>query len=186
MKITVTNVGKGWLPPNAQPDADPLYSLVVEGMGEPIKTYDKALAVLGEHEAEEYTAKSGKTYWRLPKARTFPPQFPVKGGVKEFKADPAKMKQEFSLEVARNQSIQRQVALKAAVELTIADGTGIPTEVVTEYFNHFMGLLATPWQPTEDMTAEEFDQVVEEAGDFKKINPVDDDLPPLSAYEELS
>lgn len=37
---------------------------------------------------------------------------------KVFKADPDKMKQTYTLEVAKNMSIARQVAVKAAVELT--------------------------------------------------------------------
>lgn len=37
-----------------------------------------------------------------------------------YKADPDKMKQEFSLEKARNMSIQRQVAAKGAIDLVVA------------------------------------------------------------------
>lgn len=39
---------------------------------------------------------------------------------KQFKADPDKMKQEFTLEQAKNMSIQRQVAVKGAIDLIVA------------------------------------------------------------------
>lgn len=42
------------------------------------------------------------------------------GGTKVFKADPDKMDQDKKLAIATNQSIQRQVAMKGAVELIVA------------------------------------------------------------------
>jgi hypothetical protein len=66
MKITVKQVGQGWKPKD-KPDADPLYSIMLVDWSEPQKTYDPELAVVGEHEAEQYQSKSGKTYWRVPK-----------------------------------------------------------------------------------------------------------------------
>lgn len=117
MKINVTNVGEPWTPPSG---GDALYTIHVEGVGEPQKTFDKALAVVGEHEAEQYQSKTGKTYYRTPKPSGGYAGPRAATGPKEFKADPAKMKQDLSLEVARNQSIQRQVAVKAAVDLIVA------------------------------------------------------------------
>lgn len=60
-KILVKQVGKPWLPPGGK---DPLYSIMLEGYGEPQKTFDVKLAHEGEHEAESFTSKSGKTFWR--------------------------------------------------------------------------------------------------------------------------
>lgn len=46
------------------------------------------------------------------------------GGRPSAKADPDKMKQDKDLEIARNKSIQRQVAAKEATTITLADKGG--------------------------------------------------------------
>lgn len=131
MKVEVTNVSEPW---KFNDTADPLYTIVLKDYGEPVKTYDLELAKLGEHEAEEYTAKSGKTYWRLVKQSKW-----LGGGTKKFEADPKKLQQEFSLEVAKNLSIQRQVSLKACVDLVVADKIAYTGLDAT--FDHLMLLL---------------------------------------------
>ena len=99
MKIKVTHVGDAWQP---SPDADPLYTIHIEGNGEPQRTYDAALAVVGTHEAEYFKSKKGKVYWRTPK----PKEEQASSGAREFKADPIKQ-----------ESIEWQACLKAAVEV---------------------------------------------------------------------
>lgn len=71
MRIKVNKVSDGWL---SRPGADPLFTLYCDGMGEPIRTYDKELAMMGIHDAEEYVKKGNpekgykdKHYWRLVK-----------------------------------------------------------------------------------------------------------------------
>jgi hypothetical protein len=49
-----------------------------------------------------------------------PPQVNGQFPAREFKADPKKMEQDFTLEKARNMSIQRQVATKCATDLIVA------------------------------------------------------------------
>lgn len=67
MRIKVDKVGPGWKPDNAAADFPLIYTLYCDGIGEPIKTMDSELAMVGVHEAEEYPSKSGKMYWRLTK-----------------------------------------------------------------------------------------------------------------------
>lgn len=130
MTIKVTAVSEGW---RATPTSDPLYTIAVEGHAEPQKTYDPALNVIGEHEAESFQSKTGKTYWRKPgNVRRSAP--------KEFKADPQKLKQDFTLAVAQNLSIQRQVAVKGVVELIVAGKRDYKDLQVT--FDDLMGLLS--------------------------------------------
>lgn len=59
---------------------------------------------------------------------------------KVYKADPDKMKQEYTLEQARNMSIQRQVAAKGAIDLVIA---GRASDIVKTYTD-LMTLLSEP------------------------------------------
>lgn len=164
MKVNVINVGDPWTPPGGST----LYTIHVEGMGEPQRTFDASLAVLGEHEAEEYTSKKGKTYLRVPKA---PGSFTPK--LKHFAADPKKMQQDLNLEIKRNQSIQRQVAVKGAVEL-ISVGVRKYSDL-TAVYNDLMRLL-NPEQVLEE-TYE-----VEDQGDFAKF--LADDQPPVQNYDE--
>lgn len=170
MKINVTAVGEPWKP---NPEADPLYTINVEGMGEPQKTYDAALAAVGEHEAEKYTAKSGKDYWRSPKA--------FRGSTgKSFKADPEKMKQDHDLAVATNQSIQRQKAADIAAQLVMAGSR----DDLRSTFDELMQMIALPWRP---------DAMSDPAPPTKPglVKPPalqrakDDDLPPVESYEGM-
>lgn len=72
------------------------------------------------------------------------PEKPAGGsGGRVAKADPDKLKQERELEIARNQSIQRQVAVKAAVELVVSDK--IKLDELDTYYDKFMDKLTTPW-----------------------------------------
>lgn len=156
MAIKVLHVGEPW---KATPTSDPMWMITVEGMGEPQKTYDAALSTPGEYDAESYESKAGKTYWRLKGSKS---SYKGAGGAKVFKADPDKMKMAWTIETARNQSIQRQVALKLALEQNQVD----KANDIEEQFDRFMKLLVTPWQPVPQDT-------VTEAGDFAKINDMD-------------
>jgi hypothetical protein len=78
MRVKVTSVGIPWKPPQDQ-SADPLWTINIEGIGEPCKTYDPELAKVGEHEAETFTSKSGKEYWRTPKSAQKPATQGYKG-----------------------------------------------------------------------------------------------------------
>lgn len=100
MKINVTHTSEGWRPPKAASDFPAIYTIHIEGYSESQKTMDASLATVGTHEAEEYTAKSGKTYWRSIEPENVP------GATEKVsKADPAKQ-----------ESIEWQACLKAAVE----------------------------------------------------------------------
>ena len=135
MNVTVTHVSDPW---KFNEDSDPMWTVVLKDRGEPVKTYDSGLAQLGEHDAEEYTSKTGKVYWRLVKKKSF-------GGVKEFKADKDKMKQDLTLATATNHSIQRQVAYKGVIDLVVADK--IDLDDWYRYFGYSMELLeATDWR----------------------------------------
>ncbi len=148
MKINVTKADEGWLPAGAK---DALFTIYIEGMGEPQRTYDKALAVVGEHEAEEFTSKSGKKFWRTPRV---PNPYQGRGGAKEFKADPLKQS-----------SIEWQSSIKAAAEIVrdfkTLGGTMSPNPVVTTLDNYTMDVINVairivkvvemkPEQPFED------------------------------------
>ncbi len=137
MKIKVTSVGEPW---KATPESDALYTIHIEGHGEPQKTFDAALAVVGEHEAEEYQSKAGKPYWRTPKASGAFQR--AAGGVKKFEADPKKLDQDKTLTIATNQSIQRQVAYKGVIDLIAADKIDI--NAMYDYFGYSMELLSNP------------------------------------------
>lgn len=171
-KINVIHVGTAWKPKD-NPNADPLYTIHIEGMGEPQKTFDASLAVLGEHEAESFPSKGGKTYWRTPKK-----QWTKRD--EQFKADPDS-----------RESIEWQTSLKAAVEV-VRDyhmTTGPGSIDLKEYCKlvdkaavHFKNLINV--KPTSVTTDEEIEDTPEDAGDFAKINPVDD-KPPLDSYEGM-
>lgn len=128
-KVEVLSVGNAWTPPN-RPDADPMYTLIIKGQGEPVKTYDKKLATVGEHEAESYQSKSGKTYWRIAEPAS--------------EASSESYSKHDMLEIAKNQSIQRQVAVKGAVELTYSGIAQWDDFEMT--FDRLMRLLSRPWK----------------------------------------
>lgn len=66
------------------------------------------------------------------------------GGSRTAKADPDKLKQEWELEVARNQSIQRQVAIKGVIELIIHDK--IKLIDFDKQYDEIMTKLTTQWK----------------------------------------
>lgn len=188
MKITVTEVGDPWKPNDA---ADPMWTIHIAGFGEPQRTYDPLLATKGEHEAEVFKAKnSGKEYWRTPKGSqpAQATQAQTTGGAtptKSYTADPKKLKQEFALEVAKNQSIQRQVALKACVEL-ICYGKREYAELA-DTFHEAMGLLYPGYKKTDgEVPPAEDGETMVDQGDFAKTtHEADDDLtPPAELYDE--
>lgn len=100
-KIKVTQASQGW---KARPTSDPLFTIHIEGEGEPQRTFDKELAVVGEHEAEKFTAKNGKEYWRTPKKPGGNQELTFRTE-RQFKADPEKQ-----------ESIEWQSCLKAATD----------------------------------------------------------------------
>jgi hypothetical protein len=100
-----------------------------------------------------------------------------RGAVKKFEADPVKLKQEFNLEVHKNQSIQRQVAVKGVVDLIVAGKRDYAQ--LEDTYNDLMVLL-NPKQveikPVETVT---------DKGDFAAIN-FEPDLPPVEVYDVQS
>lgn len=85
---------------------------------------------------------------------------------KQYKADPDKMQQDFTLEKAKNMSIQRQVAVKGAVELIVAGKAELTDLHVT--YTDLMRLLTEPnWET------------------FVANYTEDDDLPPVEVYDNL-
>ena len=83
----------------------------------------------------------------FPSSRPQPVQtaIPNKPEPKTYKADPDKMKQEFTLEQARNMSIQRQVGLKATVDLILGDKRSY--DQLTDTYFDMMEILSEPnWQ----------------------------------------
>lgn len=165
MKIVVKDVGKGWRPDD-KPDADPMYTISVEGQTEPQKTYDPLLAVVGEHEAEQYTAKSGKNYWRTPK----PQKQWSKPQEKVFRADPD-----------TRESIQIQQALIQAVALQNGSIEDKPLQERVDdtlmVASQFLTFLRDPARLMEAQTT----PVI--------TLPIDDitldDLPPAELYDNL-
>lgn len=95
-----------------------------------------------------------------------------------YRADPDKMKQEFTLEQARNMSIQRQVAVKGAVDLVVA---GKAHDIMLAYVD-LMTLLAEPdWYKFKmELGLQEQIEDPEIA-----LDRAFDDLPPVENYEDL-
>lgn len=171
MRVNVINVGSPW---RANPNMDFLYTLNIEGRGEPIKTFDAALAQLGEHNAEEYTSKSGKQFWRLVKDSQGSPETPAAS--REFKADPLKQA-----------SIEWQSSLARGVETVRDFYTFNPDKLPKELADYKKDIVnaAITFAMTVEMKPEVKvgeDDRVEDAGDHARINQ--DDLPPLDSYDE--
>lgn len=165
MNINITAVQEPWY---ATPGSDPMWTIFIQGQTEPQKTYDKALSVVGSHAAEQYTSKTGKTYWRSPRDYKPAPKTPP--------ADPLKLKQEMTLEVAKNLSIQRQVAAKSAIELIVAGKRDYADLQVT--FDDLISLI-NPKQLDTDR-ANELNQELDQG--FKEA--MENDLPPVENYEQ--
>jgi len=69
---------------------------------------------------------------------------------KIYKADPDKLKQEYTLEQARNMSIQRQVGLKATIDLIVA-GHRSYDQLIDTYAD-MMEILSEPdWRELEEL-----------------------------------
>lgn len=66
------------------------------------------------------------------------------GGGRAAKADPEKMKQDKELEIARNQSIQRQQGVIQAVLLKTGSKDYQSKDLI-DIFNEVMALITTPW-----------------------------------------
>ncbi len=156
MNVEVTSVSEPW---KFNDTADPMWTVVLKDHGEPVKTYDAELAKVGSHEAEEYTAKSGKVYWRTIKAKKS-----FGGGVKKFEADPKKMAQDLTLTMATNSSIQRQVSYKGVIDLIVAGK--IDLRDMYRYFGYSMELLeATDWRAVVNPKIEDDVPTIDELGD---------------------
>lgn len=151
MKVNITAVGEPW---RAIPESDALYTITIEGMGEPKKTFDSALAIVGEHEAESYTSKAGKEYWRTPKATAYKGST---GGTKQFKADPE----------SRN-SIEKQKALAEAVNYVNGQEQHTEEDVRLAYVLH---------------VAQKFLEFIREPESVDVLTSIDDDKPPIENYD---
>lgn len=111
-----------------------------------------------------------------PKYKSYKAQKVGKPAGKSFTADPKKLEQEFKLEVARNQSIQRQVAFKGVIDLMVSGKIGV--DALDVWFDLAMDKLANQWHATKN--------IVVDSGDFAKINPDDfvpDDIDEGAGYE---
>ena len=153
MKITVKEGKEVWKSPDGKVK---IYDITLDN-GTIMHTKSDRIAGGGEFDVEVYE-KNNKTYVRqLPKEGNFSPSG------KTFKADPEKMKQEWTLEVARNQSIQRQVAYKGVIDLVVSDK--IELGEFELWFDLSMNFLANPWNK----------EAVQEA----------EDQPPVEVYEGI-
>lgn len=166
MQVEVTSVGTGWKPDNAQADFKPIYTILIKGQAEPQKTQDEALAKVGLHEAETYQTKSGKTYWRTAEAAK---------QAKQFVADPIKQ-----------ESIEWQACLKAAVD-AVRDFYGLagqsPTNLA-DYKKDIAEALVTFTQTikVKPITfTKEPEEVMVDKGDFAQV-----ELPPVEVYDDVN
>lgn len=177
MKINVVKTDpKPWVPPGG---GDALYSIQVEGQGE-IKTFEAKFNELGEHEAESFQAKSGKTYWRIPKAPSR--QFNTK---KSYEADPAKIASiEWQKAVAEGNILVKNwydVALMGGREsVEVPDMEHYKLEVVNAAITLASAIDKKPDDFIDDPDEAELD-MLEIADDTSE-----DDLPPTELYEDLA
>lgn len=131
MNIKVKSVELAW----KSDDGKILKHIVVTEDGQTFRTFSKTIAKEGWSGEVEVYEKNGENLVKQPQKAGF--------GTKEFKADPVKLKQDLALQIATNQSIQRQVALKCAVEVYVAQvGAGWEDySRIQETFEDFMKLL---------------------------------------------
>jgi hypothetical protein len=156
MRVKVTSVGIPWKPPQDQ-NADPLWTINIEGIGEPCKTYDPELAKVGEHEAETFTSKSGKEYWRTSKSA----QKPATQGYKGKDED--------------------------AIKAMWAIGQAVQLELVTPKINPNGGPEASNIEVWADKLFAMVDRVKQGTPDVSKVDRGDfasADLPPVELYDE--
>lgn len=170
MRVNITKVlPKPWVPTD-KPDADPLYTIHIEGQGEPQKTYDPALTTQGWHEAETFKSKSGKEYWRTPKENN---NLPTATGQVQYKADPDKQT-----------SIEWQACLKAAVE-TVSNYYSLAGELpdsLEDYKRDIVNAVVTftkTIQLKPDEVVREAPETMTDQGDYAQV-----DQPPIESYEE--
>ena len=98
----------------------------------------------------------------LPKPTEKPADKPYTGS--SYKADPDKLKQEYSLDVAKNMSIQRQVAVKATVDMF----TGVYD--VEKFYKMYVDIMILLSEPDWSKFATPVDEKYE------------NDLPPVESY----
>lgn len=110
MNLKVKSVELDW----KSDDGQKVKSIIITEDGEVYKTWSKTIAAEGWSGEVEVYEKNGEKLVKQPWKQS------SRSGTKEFKADPAKMKQDYALQVKTNQSIQKQVALKGAVDLIVA------------------------------------------------------------------
>lgn len=136
--VTIDSAEQVW----QSPDGRKVMFRVVTSEGKVFKTWSKTIGKEGwSGEVEEYE-KDGEKFIKQP----YSASAGRGSGTKSFKADPVKLEQDLKLEIARNQSIQRQVALKAAVDVYTASGISQYTpdtaqEYIKGHFDYFMKLL---------------------------------------------
>lgn len=134
------------------PDGQRVLFRVVTSEGKAYKTFSKTIGKEGwTGEVEEYE-KNGEKFIKQPDTGGAYRG----GGTKSFKADPVKLNQDLKLEIARNQSIQRQVALKAAVDVYCSSEAILVTDIET-IFNDFMRLLNPKLKGEEDENGQSAD-----------------------------
>ena len=112
-----------------------------------------------------------------------PPLVSPESTAKTYKADPDKMKQEYTLDVARNMSIQRQVCLKGAIELIVA-GKRDYDELVETYVDLMELASEIDWEsfkgrdiiPEDVMGDDDLEEVLTKMTE-------DPDAPPLDVYD---
>jgi len=96
----------------------------------------------------------------------------VQNSQKVYKADPDKMAQEKNLEIAKNKAIMRQVAVKAAVELTLAKFEDYDKNVFRSVYVDCMELLSEPdWTVFKVTDVLPTDEEVEEGPDWDNDEP---------------
>ncbi len=187
MKVQVTHVSEGWKPNDAGPNFKLIYTIHLDGYSEPQKTQDETLAVLGNHDAEQYVAKSGKPYWRtigsgqivLHQGSSAP-----QSTDNRYKADPVKQ-----------ESIEWQACLKAAVETVHAwnqlaslqdKDWSVPT--LPDYKKQIVEAVVTFTQTIEKKPdtitpAYEATETMVDQGDYAQVSL--EELPPVEAYEGM-
>jgi hypothetical protein len=98
---------------------------------------------------------------------------------KTYKADPDKLKQEYSLDVAKNMSIQRQVAVKSTIDLIVA-GKRKYSQLIGTYCD-LMEILSEPdWRELEELK-----EMEESLPPVELYDNVPDDIPSEEEYDEF-
>lgn len=122
MNIKVKSVELDW----KSDDGQKVKNIIVTESGEVYKTWSKTIASEGWSGEVEVYEKNGEKLVKQPWSKG--------QATKGFKADPAKLEQDKLLAIATNRSIQRQVAVKGAVEL-IATGKRSYADLQLTYYD---------------------------------------------------